>query len=145
MVLGKYDLVLGMTLGMFHAILGLIHASTIICDHSVVTMRGEDDCAHHVDHVGSREKVDMATMVAKSIAAVHEIDGPDRPVALVHNDLNANNIFMGPKNVPLLNDFNIAVLMMKDRHTNASCSFPGHFPNEQVSLYVEFESCKSAF
>ena len=101
------------------------------CGMSVVTERGIDDVAHVVKHLSPRKKVDVARKVAKSIAAVHEIDGVGSAVSLVHNDINAGNIFWGRKNNPLLNDFNIAVLMMKDRHNGTSCSFPGHFPNPQ--------------
>ena len=103
------------------------------CGVSVVTERGTDNFAHLVNHLSPRGKVELARKVAKSIAAVHEIDGRENAVALVHNDINFSNIFLGHKNSPLLNDFNIAVLMMKDRRTNKSCLFPGHFPNPQVS------------
>ena len=105
------------------------------CGVTVVTERGTDSITHVVKHISPRDKVDVARRVAKSIAAVHEIDGEDAPVALVHNDINDGNFFMGHKKNPLLNDFNIAVLMMKDRRTNETCSFPGHFPNAQVSAY----------
>ncbi|KAL7523797.1 hypothetical protein ACHAXR_000334, partial [Thalassiosira sp. AJA248-18] len=92
---------------------------------------GTGDIAHVVDHLSSRGKVDLAQKVSKSIATVHEIDGRQHAVPLVHNDINVGNIFYGHKNNPLLNDFNIAVLMMRDRHTKKSCSFKGHFPNPQ--------------
>lgn len=100
------------------------------CGVSVVTERGTCDIEHVVDHLSPRSKVDLARKIAKSIAAVHNIGGPGS-VALVHNDINMANFFWGPTNNPLLNDFNIAVLVMKDRHTNKSCTFPGHFPNPQ--------------
>jgi len=104
------------------------------CGMSVVTERGTDDIIHFVKHLSaSRDKVDLAWKVAQSIASVHEIDGINTTVSLVHNDINDGNIFIGRKNTPLLNDFNIAILMMKDRNTNQSCSFPGHYPNPQVS------------
>ena len=103
------------------------------CGMSVVTERGNDDIIHFVKHLSSsRDKVDLAWKVAQSIASVHEIDGMNSSVSLVHNDINDGNIFIGRKNTPLLNDFNIAVLMMKDRNTNQSCSFTGHYPNPQV-------------
>jgi len=104
------------------------------CGMSVVTERGIDDIIHFVKHLSSsRDKVDLAWKVAQSVASVHEIDGMNTTVSLVHNDINDGNIFIGRKNTPLLNDFNIAVLMMKDRNSNQSCSFPGHYPNPQVS------------
>ena len=103
------------------------------CGVSVVTERGTDSVGHVADHLSSRKKVDLARKVAKSIAAVHEIDGKGGPATLVHNDLTVDNVFWG-RNGPLLNDFNIAVLMMKDEKTGESCPFPGHYPNPQVSL-----------
>ena len=104
------------------------------CGMSVVTERGTDDIIHFVKHLSSsRDKIDLAYKVAQSVASVHEIDGMNTTVSLVHNDINDGNIFIGRKNTPLLNDFNIAVLMMKDRNTNQNCSFPGHYPNPQVS------------
>ena len=103
------------------------------CGMSVVTERGTDDIIHFVKHLSSsRDRVDLAWKVAQSVASVHEIDGMNTTVSLVHNDINDGNIFIGRKNTPLLNDFNIAVLMMKDRNTNQSCSFTGHYPNPQV-------------
>ena len=94
------------------------------CGVSVVTERGEDTLGKVVQRLSPRAKVDLAVKVALSIAAAHEMD-------LVHNDINADNIFLGAKNNPKLNDFNIAILMMKDNRTNNTCPFVGHFPNEQ--------------
>mmetsp|Transcript_28409 Transcript_28409/g.60529 ORF Transcript_28409/g.60529 Transcript_28409/m.60529 type:complete len:345 (-) Transcript_28409:194-1228(-) len=101
------------------------------CGVSVITERGTNTIEHVVNRLSSRHKVDLARKVAKSIAAVHEIDGEGNAAAIAHNDINLGNIFTDSKNNPLLNDFNIAVLMMKDYGTNQSCSFPGHFPNPQ--------------
>mmetsp|Transcript_16908 Transcript_16908/g.31817 ORF Transcript_16908/g.31817 Transcript_16908/m.31817 type:complete len:318 (-) Transcript_16908:30-983(-) len=101
------------------------------CGVSVTTERGADDIARLVSHLSPRNKLDLARKVSKSIAAVHEIDGRDKPATLVHNDINVSNFFWGRNNAPLLNDFNIAVLMMKNKRTNKSCPFPGHFPNPQ--------------
>ena len=79
------------------------------CGVSVVTERGVDDIALVADKLSSRDKVEMAKKVAISIAAVHEIDAADhQPAALVHNDINTGNLFLGRKNTPMLNDFNIA-------------------------------------
>lgn len=94
------------------------------CGVSVVTERGEDRLGVVLQRLSPRAKVDLAVKVALSIAALHEVD-------IVHNDINGDNIFMGPKNNPRLNDFNIAVLMMKDKRTNNTCPFTGHFPNIQ--------------
>ena len=94
------------------------------CGVSVVTERGEDILGKVIQRLSPRAKVDLAVKVAHSIAALHEVN-------FVHNDINADNIFIGTKNNPKLNDFNIAVLTMKDNRTNATCPFVGHFPNQQ--------------
>jgi hypothetical protein len=106
------------------------------CGVSVITERGKHEIGFVVGQLKPRDKLIVAVQVAASIAAVHEIDGTRKPASLVHNDININNIFWGDSG-PLLNDFNIAVLMMKDKQTNRSCSFTGHFPNPQVtSLFL---------
>ena len=78
------------------------------CGVSVVTERGIGDIKLEAKKHSSREKVEMAMKVARSVAAVHEIDGADHRPALVHNDINTGNLFLGRKNTPMLNDFNIA-------------------------------------
>lgn len=62
------------------------------------------------------------------------------PVSLIHNDINMDNILLGYRNgveVPLINDFNIAVFRKKDARTGLPCLFHGRFANPQVS------SCKT--
>ncbi len=58
------------------------------------------------------------------------------PVSLIHNDINMDNILLGYRNgveVPLINDFNIAVFRKKDVRTGLPCRFHGRFANPQVS------------
>ena len=105
------------------------------CGVSVATEQGKYEIGSVVGKLKPRDRLIVAIQVAASIAAVHGIDGIGKPASLVHNDININNIFWGDHG-PLLNDFNIAVLMMKDKQTNQSCSFTGHFPNPQVSILL---------
>jgi serine/threonine protein kinase len=100
------------------------------CGVSVITEMGSEKIGPIVNRLEPRDKLMVAWQVAESIAAVHEIDGVGKPASLVHNDINLDNVFWG-EDGPLLNDFNIAVLMMKKRDTNTSCPFLGHFPNPQ--------------
>lgn len=100
------------------------------CGVSVMTEQGKHAIGFVVGQLKSRDKLIVASQVALSIAAVHEIDGAGKPASLVHNDLNIDNMFWGERG-PLLNDFNIAVLMMKDKNTDESCKFSGHHPNPQ--------------
>ncbi|KAL7517548.1 hypothetical protein ACHAWX_002467 [Stephanocyclus meneghinianus] len=108
------------------------------CGMSVMTERGRQELGFIVGKLKPRDKLIVAMQVAESVAAVHELDGIGKPASLVHNDININNIFWG-NGGPLLNDFNIAVLMMKDKVTNESCTFPGHFPNPQWKAPEEQE------
>ena len=94
------------------------------CGVSVVTERGEDSLGKVVQRLSPRAKVELAVKVALSIDALHN-------ASFVHNDINADNIFIGTKNNPKLNDFNIAVLTMRNNRTNETCPFVGHFPNQQ--------------
>ncbi len=58
------------------------------------------------------------------------------PVSLIHNDINMDNILLGYRNgveVPLINDFNIAVFRKKDVRSGLPCRFHGRFANPQVS------------
>ena len=102
------------------------------CGVSVITEQGKHPLGFVVGQLSPRDKLVVSIQVALSIKAVHEIDGKDNPASLVHNDINIDNIFWGDSG-PLLNDFNIAVLMMKDKQSNKTCPFTGHFPNPQVS------------
>ena len=100
------------------------------CGVSAITEQGKYPIGFVVGQLKPRDKLIVSIQVALSIAAVHEIDGIGKPASLVHNDLNIDNMFWGDRG-PLLNDFNIAVLMMKDKRTNQSCKFIGHHPNAQ--------------
>ena len=102
------------------------------CGVSVMTERGGEELGHVARRISSRERVKMAIKVAEGLGDVHGIGGGDN-ASLVHNDINLNNIFVGGNfKTPLLNDFNIAVLLMKDRRTGRACAFTGHYPNPQV-------------
>ncbi|EJK70002.1 hypothetical protein THAOC_08682 [Thalassiosira oceanica] len=101
------------------------------CGMSVMTERGGEQLGHVARRISSRERVKMAIKVAEGLVDVHGIGGGDN-ASLVHNDINLNNIFVGGNfRTPLLNDFNIAVLLMKDRRSGQACAFTGHYPNPQ--------------
>jgi serine/threonine protein kinase len=79
------------------------------------------------------------------IHAVDSVDGPDHDVALarnetravpalIHNDINMDNVLLGQREgveMPILNDFNIAVFRKRDARTGAPCRFRGRFANPQ--------------
>mmetsp|Transcript_4204 Transcript_4204/g.9415 ORF Transcript_4204/g.9415 Transcript_4204/m.9415 type:complete len:668 (-) Transcript_4204:5-2008(-) len=53
---------------------------------------------------------------------------------LIHNDINMDNVLLGYRQgveMPILNDFNIAVFRKKDARTGEPCRFRGRFANPQ--------------
>jgi serine/threonine protein kinase len=99
------------------------------CGMSVVTEYAGQNVAQVVDALTPLKKLELAKMIAQGVADIHGIDDQ---VSLVHNDLNLANIVIGNKHGrPLINDFNIAVLMMKRNDTGEACTFTSHFPNPQ--------------
>jgi serine/threonine protein kinase len=99
------------------------------CGMSVLTEYAGQHVGQVVDKLDPLKKLELARMIAQGVNDVHSIAGE---ISLVHNDLNLANILVG-KNLsrPLLNDFNIAVLMMKRNDTGEACPFTSHFPNPQ--------------
>lgn len=89
----------------------------------------------------------MAMWVAEGVADVHAVDyskskkeeaNKTMVPTLIHNDINMDNVLLGKRDgveVPLLNDYNIAVFRKKDPRTDQPCLFRGRFANPQVSTY----------
>jgi serine/threonine protein kinase len=67
----------------------------------------------------SGEKLSLAIQIAQGLADVHTIDG-DQP-SLAHNDLYEENVLFTPDNRPLIHDFNLGKLIMRDKKTNKTC------------------------
>lgn len=88
------------------------------------------------EKMNSTEKLKLAKKISMGVADIHSIKGDDdnsgaRPT-LVHNDINlANLMFTAADNRPVLNDFNIAILLMKHNETGETCPFYSRFPNPQ--------------
>lgn len=81
----------------------------------------------------STDEVDNDSNISTNVTAT--------PVSLIHNDINMDNILLGYRNgveVPLINDFNIAVFRKKNARTGLPCSFHGRFANPQVSMHMNF-------
>jgi hypothetical protein len=99
------------------------------CGMSVLTEYAGQHVGQVVDTLDPLEKLELAKKIAQSVEDVHSIGDE---ISLVHNDLNFANILIGKNHSrPLLNDFNIAVLMMKRNDTGEVCPFTSHFPNPQ--------------
>ena len=89
----------------------------------------------HELKLNDMEKLDLAIGLAQGIRDIHHIDDSNLP-ALAHNDINLANIIVTDDGRPVLNDFNIAVLLMKDKSNEddaeeEACPFYGRFPNPQ--------------
>lgn len=94
-----------------------------------------------------KEKLKMAMWVAEGVADVHSVGyikskkedkNATMVPTLIHNDINMDNVLLGRRNgveVPLLNDYNIAVFRKKDANTDEPCPFRGRFANPQVSVF----------
>ena len=87
------------------------------------------------------KKLDVATKVAQAVADIHSIDGTEQP-SLVHNDINLANLIFTNDGRPVLNDFNIAILLKKHSETGKTCPFSAQFPNPQwrapeEQIYIE--------
>ncbi|GKY94382.1 hypothetical protein MPSEU_000404200 [Mayamaea pseudoterrestris] len=98
-----------------------------ICGTSVVTEFAGKNFETLVNRLDSIQRLKMAIQVAQGVADVHGITS-NMP-SLVHNDLNPANLVLTQDNRAVLNDFNIAVLLMKHNETNEPCPFLSRFPN----------------
>jgi serine/threonine protein kinase len=92
------------------------------CGSSLMSEFGGKELAHVVDQFNSTKRLEIAIQVAQGLADVHRVN-------LVYNDLNIANVVMTDR--PVLNDFNIAIMLMKHNETGETCPFVSHFPNPQ--------------
>ena len=108
------------------------------CGMSVVTGYAGETVSDIVDSINPLGKLFMARLIAKGLSDIHGIDGGGKDVSLVHNDVNYANIMVGgPRRLPRFNDFNLAVLQMRNKETGENCPFTHHFPNPQWKSYEE--------
>jgi len=108
------------------------------CGMSVVTAYAGETVTDIVDSINPLGKLFMARLIAKGLSDIHGIDGGGKNVSLIHNDINYANIMVGgSRRLPKFNDFNIAVLQMRNKKTGKSCPFTHHFPNPQWRSYEE--------
>lgn len=79
----------------------------------------------------SASKLRLATQVAQAVADIHSIDGDTAQPSLVHNDINLANLVFTNDDRPVLNDFNIAILLKKHNETGETCPFYFRYRNPQ--------------
>ena len=84
----------------------------------------------HEQTLDPKQSLDIAIQIARGIRDIHHVGNSELP-ALVHNDINLANIIVTDDGRPVLNDFNIAVLLMQHDVSGAPCPFYARFPNPQ--------------
>ena len=119
------------------------------CGLTVVQEYGGKDLSKALagGKMSSLSKLNLAKQVAEGLYHIHSVrdsngafnnDMSDEhretkrhQVTLVHNDINLANLLFSVDNRPMLNDFNIATLVMRHNITGEMCPFYSHFPNPQ--------------
>lgn len=108
------------------------------CGMTVLQEFAGRELAHVVDggKLNSLEKLKLGRQIAQGVADIHSIPGDSgdeyaHSPSLVHNDINLANLVFTADGRPVLNDFNIAILLMKHKTTGETCPFYSHFPNPQ--------------
>ena len=98
------------------------------CGLSVVTEFAGKALDAVAGKMNSTDRLRLARQVAQGLADIHSLD--ERP-SLVHNDINLANLVFTQDDRPVLNDFNVASLLMKHNETGETCPFVNRFPNAQ--------------
>ena len=120
------------------------------CGLTVVQEYGGNDLTRALagGKMTSLSKLKLAKQVAEGLHHIHSIRDSDndvdqydtsngfrniqqQQVTLVHNDINLANLLFTVDNRPMLNDFNIAKLVMRHNITGEMCPFYSNFPNPQ--------------
>jgi serine/threonine protein kinase len=115
-----------------------------LCGLTVVQEYGSKDLTRALvgNKMNSNAKLKMAKQIAQGLHHIHSIRDDygnklvndtvyPQQTTLVHNDINLANLLFTADNRPMLNDFNIAKLVMRHNVTGKTCSFYSHFPNPQ--------------
>lgn len=102
-----------------------------LCGASILTDFANVTLSQHLKGTSQLDKLVIAKQIAEGLASVHDIDRAGN-TSLVHNDINMANVVIGRNGIPQINDFNIAVFLMKHNKTGKTCGFPSHFSNPQV-------------
>ncbi|KAL7579727.1 hypothetical protein ACA910_021870 [Epithemia clementina (nom. ined.)] len=100
------------------------------CAMSVVQEFAGKEISSFANKLDPKNKLEIATKVAQAVVDIHSIGGADQP-SLVHNDINLANLIFTEDGRPVLNDFNIAILLKKHNETGETCPFYFRFPNPQ--------------
>jgi len=106
------------------------------CGLTVVQEYAGRELAQMVDgrKVKPMDKLRLAKQIAQGVADIHSIlgdDGESGPPSLVNNDINPSNLLFTDDGRAVFNDFNIAILVMKNKKTGDTCPFYSRFPNPQ--------------
>jgi serine/threonine protein kinase len=94
------------------------------CGMSVVTEFAGKELSQVVHKLDPTQRLTMGLNVAQGVADIHN-------EFLVHNDINLSNLVLTQDNRPVLNDFNIAIMLMQHNETGETCAFESLYPNSQ--------------
>lgn len=102
------------------------------CGHSVITEYADGPRIGTLADKSKKiplKRLEIARDIASGLADVHGIDGDDQP-SFVHLDINPANVVVVGKTLKL-NDFNIGIILKKNKKTGKTCGFPAQYPNPQ--------------
>ena len=102
------------------------------CGHSVITEYADGPRLGTLADKSKKiplKRLEIARDIASGLADVHGIDGDDQP-SFVHLDINPANVVVVGKTLKL-NDFNIGIILRKNKKTGKTCGFPAQYPNPQ--------------
>ena len=100
------------------------------CGMTVATDFASKTVSDVANKLNSTQKLTLAIQATQGLADLHAVGSLGRS-ALVHNDINLANLMVSEDGRPVLNDFNIAILLTKNKDTGETCPFVAHFPNPQ--------------
>jgi serine/threonine protein kinase len=86
------------------------------------------------ERMDSTAKLQLAKKISQGVAHIHSIPGDTGRIegpTLIHNDINLANLLFTADGRPVLNDFNIAIMLMKHNETGETCPVYSRFPNPQ--------------
>jgi hypothetical protein len=111
------------------------------CGLSMMTQLASETLSKMADKLKWVEKLKLVREIAKGLSHLHGAGNSGITASIVHNDLNAAHIMVAEDGkTPLLNDFNIAQLMLWDDKSKKPCGFAGEFWNPQWRSPEEIKS-----
>ena len=106
------------------------------CGFAQITEFGRDGNLDNIQgkyDIPNVQKMIIATQVANALAAVHNLDGDDRPSA-THGDLSSKQFILIDGQFKL-NDFNAGRLLGWNPKTKETCPYTGGLEDKKVTQF----------